>query len=135
MLRVPSTGAALPSASKTFAVLPGAPIKPPQGATIFEAKPTFEEAAKRAATIAGKGLPAADTLYPYIPPKTWTSSQPLPRGQRRGYLDQDGAEWRLAKGIKIGEDHWDVQLPGGGHLNVTADGTIAHGSGKQKRED
>ncbi len=107
---VRSTGAALPSAPKTATVLPGAPINPPQAATIFEAKPTPEEAARRAAIIAKKGLPAADKPHPYIPPKTWTSSQPPPRGPNRGYLDETGVEWTLKKGKIRGSRHWDVLL-------------------------
>ena len=76
---VPSTGAALPPASKTSTVLPGAPISPLQAAAVFEGKLIFEEAARRVAIIAGKGLPFVNTFYPEI--MLNTPSQPLPRGK------------------------------------------------------
>lgn len=89
-------------------------------------KVTPEEAERRRGVIAGKGLPTGGSI-PYVPPRHWTSSQPLPRGRRGGYMDADGNEWVAPRGRLIGERHWDVQRPDGQHRNVTKDGEIDHG--------
>ena len=89
-------------------------------------KVTPEEAERRRETIAGKGLPTGGSI-PYVPPRHWTASQPLPRGPRGGYMDADGNEWVAPRGQMIGERHWDVQRPGGGHRNVTKEGEIDYG--------
>lgn len=89
-------------------------------------KASLEEAERRREAIADKGLPTGGNI-PYVPPRHWTSSQPLPRGPRGGYMDAKGREWVPPRGQLIRERHWDVQLPKGGHLNVTKDGEIDHG--------
>ena len=111
-------------------VLPGAAIDEPQMPTISPmARPTMTpaEQAKRKTIIEGRGLPTGGSM-PYVPPKTWTSSQPLPRGPRGGYMDARGNEWVMPRGQIIGARHWDVQTPSGGHLNVTTQGEINHGT-------
>lgn len=133
--------AQVPAQNPGFAATQGSPANTvatpadaPKIETVVEArKVSPEEAAKQQAIIKGRGLPTEGD-YPYIPPKTWHASEPLPRGPRNGYLDADGAEWVRAKGQKSGTEHWDVQTPGG-HLNVGEDGMITHGTPEANRLD
>ena len=84
------------------------PADAPQIGTVLEARQVSpEEEAKRRAIIKGKGLPTEGEM-PYVPPKSWTSSQPLPRGPQDGHMDADGYEWVRPKGLKSGTPHWDV---------------------------
>jgi len=60
---------------------------------------------------------------PYSPPKKGRGN-PV-RGNRGGYVDEDGNVWEWAKGGgQHGGPHWDVQHPDGSHTNVAPDGTI-----------
>ena len=64
-------------------VLPGAEIKE-LSATVFAAKPTRVEAEKRLAVVHGKHLPSdAAAEVQSVPPKQWTSSQPMPGAEER----------------------------------------------------
>jgi hypothetical protein len=40
----------------------------------------------------------------------------LPQGPQNGFKDRHGNEWTWDH---LHNNHWDVQLPNGGHLNVT----------------
>lgn len=60
-----------------------------------------------------------DGEYPFVPPTLWKSAQL--HGNQHGFLDAIGNEW---KWDSLHKDHWDVQLPGGGHKNVSRDGRI-----------
>lgn len=73
-------------------------------------------------------LPRTGT-HRFVPPKgvNWPKN-PL-RGTQRGYVDDDGNEWRAHRGPS-GEPedlHWDVQHPDGRHTNVGLDGEVHHG--------
>lgn len=123
-----STAGPAPPPLPGMNVLPGATIQPagPQVLAMARPKPDKAELKKRKAIIKAKGLPTGGS-FPFVPPKSWTSSQPLPRGPNKGYLDIDGAEWIPPRGQLLGPRHWDVQKPGGGHRNVTQEGEIDHG--------
>jgi hypothetical protein len=72
-------------------------------------------------------LPRGGT-HPYVPPrKDWLKKPP--KGDRNGYIDQDGNEWVPAPAPDGDEDkfHWDVQHESGKHTNVRPDGEIHHG--------
>ena len=82
-------------------------------------------------------LPVAGKIR-YIPPETWTPSQPLPR-VNGGYIDKFGNVWMKGPTRTIGEPfEWDVQLSKTGknklgwlsrdssHLNVSLKGEITH---------
>jgi len=85
------------------------------------------------------GLPA-EGLYAFRPRRNYHPSQPLPRGDRGGFLDEFGNEWRKARkpGSRGDEWHWDVTFgrrppthfraasKSGKHINVTPDGRIHH---------
>lgn len=74
----------------------------------------------------------------YIPPKNYKPTNPLPRGDRNGYLDKFGNEWTRGPSRTQGQSfEWDVQLSPAGkkqlgwaskgdHLNVSLDGHITH---------
>lgn len=73
----------------------------------------------------------------YIPPKTWTKNQPLPRGPKNGYMDKFGNEWTKGPSRTAGEAfEWDVQLgnatsglrrfSSNSHANVSLRGIITH---------
>ena len=109
----------------TEVLTPPDTLQNPQIVTMARPKGTPEELEKRRSAIAGKGLPTGGSIS-YVPPASWTSSRPLPRGKHKGYLDADGNEWVKPRGLIIGEPHWDVQTPDGGHLNVKPDGEISH---------
>jgi hypothetical protein len=78
----------------------------------------------------------------YVPPENWTSTQPLPRGPQKGFLDKFGNEWRKGPSRTKGEPfEWDVQPPGegfnpfmqrlsrnGSHVNVSQKGHVTHKS-------
>ena len=55
-------------------------------------------------------------------------SQIKPRGGQNGFMDASGNEWTMPRGQIIGVKHRDVQTPDGGHLNVTSEGEIDHGT-------
>lgn len=57
--------------------------------------------------------------FPFVPPTLWKSGRL--HGNQHGLLDAIGNEW---KWDSLHKDHWDVQLPGGGHKNVSRDGRI-----------
>lgn len=62
----------------------------------------------------------------FVPPRNWSANQPLPRGERNGYVDRSGREWVKGRSVTKGEYfEWDVQLPHG-HLNVDWSGSITH---------
>ena len=74
----------------------------------------------------------------YIPPETWSPSQPLPR-INGGYIDKFGNIWTKGPTRTAGEAfEWDVQLSktgknkmgwlsrDGSHLNVSLKGRITH---------
>jgi RHS repeat-associated protein len=85
------------------------------------------------------GLPISGKIR-FIPRSGWTTTQPLTKGPKGGYLDRFGNEWTKKKvaGKGPGEIHWDVQLSptgksqlghlsnSGSHLNVTSTGQITH---------
>ena len=101
--------------------------KVPMVTPMARPKVTPEEQQKRDEVIRSKGLPTSGPNR-YIPPRPWTSSQPLPRGENQGYADIEGSEWVMPKGKRVGaERHWDVQLRDGKHKNVTKEGRIHHG--------
>lgn len=75
----------------------------------------------------------------YVPPKEYSSSNPLPRGPGNGYLDRFGNEWKKGPSRTAGQAfEWDVQLSKNGrsklgwasrdgtHLNVSLDGRVTH---------
>ena len=74
----------------------------------------------------------------YVPPKNWSSSQPLPK-RNGGYVDKFGNVWTKGPSRTAGQSfEWDVQLSktgkkslgwasrDGSHLNVSLDGKITH---------
>lgn len=70
-------------------------------------------------------LPHRGGKVRYVPPKNWPASEPLPRGPNSGYMV--GNEWTKGPSRTQGEAfEWDVQLPGGGHWNVSLQGHITH---------
>lgn len=84
------------------------------------------------------GLPHQGKIR-YVPPKGYSASAPLPRGQRGGFLDRKLNEWVKGPSRTHGEKHeWDVQLSRQGkssvgwasrdqsHLNVSLKGRITH---------
>lgn len=126
-LAIPAQNPGLPVARGWPAITPGAQIDGPPIDTVFEAKRASpEEMEHRRRIIAGKGLPTGGDT-PYVPPKSWNSAEPLPRGPRHGYLDATNSEWTRAKGDRLGTRHWDVRLPSERHLNVGENGLETHG--------
>jgi filamentous hemagglutinin len=76
--------------------------------------------------LAALRLPTAGEV-PFVPPKGWTPSQPLPRGEQQGYIDRFRREWVKGPSRTAGEHfEWDVQLANGDHLNVSLTGRITH---------
>ncbi|WP_055666128.1 polymorphic toxin type 17 domain-containing protein [Desnuesiella massiliensis] len=82
-------------------------------------------------------LPTAGKIR-YVPPKNWTSSQPLPK-LNGGFIDKFGNVWTKGPSRTAGQAfEWDVQLSktgqsqlgqfsrDGSHLNVSLDGRITH---------
>lgn len=63
----------------------------------------------------------------FEPPRGWNPSQPLPRGERHGFIDRQRREWVKGPSRTPGEAfEWDVQLTHGDHLNVSLTGRITH---------
>jgi hypothetical protein len=65
-------------------------------------------------------------MFRFIPRKGSSKSHPI-KGPNGGWVDKFGNEW-----VKGPPHHfpgfaheWDVQLPGGGHLNVSPIGVVA----------
>jgi filamentous hemagglutinin len=82
--------------------------------------PTVEEVLK-------KHLLPSSGPERFVPPKNWHPSQPLHRGAQKGFMDDKGREYKKGPPRTPGQHfEWDVQLPGGGHLNVDWDGNITH---------
>lgn len=117
--------------------LPGNPPTPapggPQGPVLSpmaRPKPTPEELKRREEKLRVVGLPT-EGEFPYVPPPTWTSSQPIPKvGRSGGYRDKDGEEWKRPTGHRLKDgkpNHWDVVDKNGGHRNITSEGKIHHG--------
>ena len=72
-------------------------------------------------------LPNRGGKVRYVPPKNWHPSEPLPRGPNNGYMDKFGNEWTKGPSRTAGEAfEWDVQLPGGGHWNISLKGIVTH---------
>ncbi len=62
--------------------------------------------------------------FAYEPP-AGSQGQPLRLGGRQGFRDADGNLWQWARtNIQHYGPHWDVQLKGGGYINVSPDGRI-----------
>jgi hypothetical protein len=57
--------------------------------------------------------------YPFSPPDSWISARL--HGDSHGLLDANGNEWCWDK---LHHNHWDVQLCGGGYLNVSVEGKV-----------
>ncbi|EQB89250.1 hypothetical protein J2Z44_004291 [Clostridium punense] len=87
--------------------------------------------------IKSKGLPTKGKIR-YVPPKNWTTSQPLPRSGA-GFTDRFGNVWTKGPSRTAGQAfEWDVQLSksgksqlghfsrDGSHLNISLDGKITH---------
>jgi filamentous hemagglutinin len=100
------------------------------------------DTAKPEATVKGRlkaaGLPTTGKIR-YVPPESWTPSQPLPRGPDGGYVDRFGNEWVKGPSRTAGQPYeWDVQLGrnatdgmrglsrDGKHVNVSLDGEVTH---------
>jgi len=62
--------------------------------------------------------------FPYEPP-AGSNGQPLNLGRGQGFRDAGGNLWQWARpNVQHGGPHWDVQLKGGGYVNVSPDGKI-----------
>jgi len=70
--------------------------------------------------VAGK-LPTGGEV-PYESPDPSGRKAKLPNGNYRGKIGKRTVEWQWDSRKR----EWDVQLPGGGHLNVNEDGMITH---------
>ena len=88
-------------------------------------------------TLKSNNLPTKGKIR-YVPPKNWSSSQPLPK-RNGGYVDKFGNVWTKGPSRTAGQSfEWDVQLSktgkkslgwasrDGSHLNVSLDGKITH---------
>ncbi|SMC28057.1 hypothetical protein SAMN02745857_03090 [Andreprevotia lacus DSM 23236] len=63
----------------------------------------------------------ADGPNPFTPPKNWDKSgSPQRSSADNGYVDRTGRSWCWDK---MHNDHWDVQLKNGSHLNIFPNGT------------
>jgi RHS repeat-associated protein len=109
----------------------GGPTRPWK--TLTKAPQLSKKAPVKAANLPTRGK------IRYIPPKTWTPNQPLPRGPRNGYLDKFNNEWTKGPSRTRGEPfEWDVQLgskatpgmkylsPDKSHVNVSLGGRVTH---------
>jgi filamentous hemagglutinin len=113
------------------------------------AAPPSYGASGRPAPVSGGGASLAtnpitraalpvDGKIRYVPPKSWTPSQPLPRGPKNGYVDKFGNEWVPGRGVGKDIKEWDVQLgrnatdgmramsKDGKHVNVSIEGKVTH---------
>ena len=62
--------------------------------------------------------------FPYEPP-AGSNGQPLNLGRGQGFRDASGNLWQWARpNVQHGGPHWDVQLKGGGYVNVSPNGKI-----------
>jgi hypothetical protein len=62
--------------------------------------------------------------FPYEPP-AGSNGQPLNLGRGQGFRDANGNLWQWARpNVQHGGPHWDVQLKGGGYVNVSPNGKI-----------
>jgi hypothetical protein len=65
--------------------------------------------------------------FPFVPPKRWSAAQPLHGPSSGGYFDIKGRLWKKGRSVTAGQYfEWDVQLPGGSHVNVDWTGRITH---------
>ncbi len=77
-------------------------------------------------------LPSGGSIS-FEPPVDKAGNPQVKKGPNSGVLDKYGREWvRDKTADKVGNGHWDVQLPNGDHLNVNGDdtknpGEINHG--------
>lgn len=72
------------------------------------------------------GLPTRRGMIRFVAPRGTNKDNPV-RGPNGGFIDRFGNEW-----VKGPPHHfpgytfeWDVQVPGGGHVNVSLDGIIS----------
>lgn len=69
----------------------------------------------------GKPTEADGFKAPKKPPRNADGSGRVknPNGSGKGWVDADGNVWRPTGGKAAhGGEHWDVQSPNGGHVNV-----------------
>jgi hypothetical protein len=83
-------------------------------------------------STSGSGWPSAghaDQLpqggeFPYEPP-AGSNGLPLNLGRGQGFRDANGNLWQWARpNVQHGGPHWDVQMKGGGYVNVSPNGKI-----------
>lgn len=82
----------------------------------------------------------SDADLSFVPPKKWRGNEPLPKGNKGGFLDAEGNEWVRGRATRTdqmeGVNHeWDV-IPANpakhkgvvrnGHINVSQEGKITH---------
>ncbi len=67
-------------------------------------------------------LPIGKGSFPFRPPTKW-SGKPVKGG---GFVDKRGHKWTWDK---LHQDHWDVQVGEGEHVNVTPEGEVRGGGG------
>jgi len=87
--------------------------------------PTLEPGQPNTWPSAGHGdqLPQGGE-FPYEPP-AGSNGQPLNLGRGQGFRDASGNLWQWARpNVQHGGPHWDVQLKGGGYVNVSPNGKI-----------
>jgi uncharacterized protein YukE len=62
--------------------------------------------------------------FPYEPP-AGSNGLPLNLGRGQGFRDANGNLWQWARpNVQHGGPHWDVQMKGGGYVNVSPNGKI-----------
>jgi len=62
--------------------------------------------------------------FPYEPP-AGSNGQPLNLGRGQGFRDASGNLWQWARpNVQHGGPHWDVQMKGGGYVNVSPNGKV-----------
>jgi Novel toxin 17 len=65
--------------------------------------------------------------FPFLPPKRWRPKQPLHGPSTGGYYDLRGRLWKKGRSVTKGQHfEWDVQVPGGSHVNVDWTGRVTH---------
>jgi hypothetical protein len=70
--------------------------------------------------------------FRFIPPRGSSPANPI-RGPRGGFIDRFRNEWVRGPNHHFPGDgayEWDVQLKGGGHLNVSESGKVVKPAGK-----